>query len=70
MILTNRLGTMSDDDKKKFELEKKAFMILTQALHRDIYHQFAYCTLLKACGICSRYGVKETLNQGRSSKSC
>ncbi|KAJ0429702.1 putative transcription factor interactor and regulator CCHC(Zn) family [Helianthus annuus] len=41
-------STMSDDDKKKFELEKKAFMILTQALHRDIYHQFVYCTTTKS----------------------
>ncbi|KAJ0604281.1 putative transcription factor interactor and regulator CCHC(Zn) family [Helianthus annuus] len=41
-------NTMSDDDKKKFELEKKAFMILTQALHRDIYHQFIYCTTTKS----------------------
>ncbi|KAJ0448145.1 hypothetical protein HanLR1_Chr17g0671941 [Helianthus annuus] len=41
-------STMSDDDKKKFELEKKAFMILTQALHRDIYRQFVYCTTTKS----------------------
>ncbi|KAJ0788288.1 putative transcription factor interactor and regulator CCHC(Zn) family [Helianthus annuus] len=41
-------STMSDDDKKKFELEKKAFMILTQALHKDIYHQFVYCTTTKS----------------------
>ncbi|KAF5774949.1 hypothetical protein HanXRQr2_Chr13g0606561 [Helianthus annuus] len=41
-------STMSDEDKKKFKLEKKAFMILTQALHRDIYHQFVYCTTTKS----------------------
>ncbi|KAM0033807.1 putative transcription factor interactor and regulator CCHC(Zn) family [Helianthus debilis subsp. tardiflorus] len=41
-------SNLSDDDKKKFELEKKAFMILTQALHRDIYHQFVYCTTTKS----------------------
>ncbi|KAF5798711.1 hypothetical protein HanXRQr2_Chr07g0296101 [Helianthus annuus] len=41
-------STLSDEDKKKFELEKKAFMILTQALHRDIYHQFVYCTTTKS----------------------
>ncbi|KAL9999122.1 putative transcription factor interactor and regulator CCHC(Zn) family [Helianthus debilis subsp. tardiflorus] len=40
-------SSLADDDKKKFELEKKAFMILTQALHRDIYHQFVYCTTTK-----------------------
>ncbi|XP_022040364.1 uncharacterized protein LOC110942909 [Helianthus annuus] len=38
---------MSDNDKKAYDLEKKAFAILTQALHRDIYHQFAYCTTIK-----------------------
>ncbi|MFS7981577.1 hypothetical protein Hanom_Chr10g00952621 [Helianthus anomalus] len=29
-----------DDEKKAYELEKKTFTILTQALNKDIYHQF------------------------------
>ncbi|MFS7906695.1 hypothetical protein Hanom_Chr01g00062251 [Helianthus anomalus] len=39
---------MLEDDKKGYDLEKKAFVILTQALHKDIYHQFSYCTSTKA----------------------
>ncbi|XP_022026919.1 uncharacterized protein LOC110927875 [Helianthus annuus] len=39
---------MGESDKKAYDLEKKAFVILTQALHRDIYHQFAYCTTIKS----------------------
>ncbi|KAJ0839535.1 putative transcription factor interactor and regulator CCHC(Zn) family [Helianthus annuus] len=31
---------LSFDDKKTYDLEKKAFSILTQALNKDIYHQF------------------------------
>ncbi|KAJ0836938.1 hypothetical protein HanRHA438_Chr16g0772581 [Helianthus annuus] len=31
---------LSIDDKKTNDLEKKAFSILTQALNKDIYHQF------------------------------
>ena len=31
---------LSVDDKKAYDLEKKAFSILTQALNKDIYHQF------------------------------
>ncbi|MFS8024927.1 hypothetical protein Hanom_Chr16g01469021 [Helianthus anomalus] len=38
---------MGECDKKAYDLEKKAFAILTQALHKDIYHQFAYCTTRK-----------------------
>ncbi|KAJ0448027.1 hypothetical protein HanRHA438_Chr17g0819711 [Helianthus annuus] len=38
---------MLEDDKKAYDLEKKAFAILTQALHKDIYHQFGYCTSTK-----------------------
>ena len=39
---------MNETDKKAYDLEKKAFLILTQSLHRDIYHQFVYCTITKA----------------------
>ncbi|KAJ0843853.1 hypothetical protein HanRHA438_Chr15g0695971 [Helianthus annuus] len=39
---------MLENDKKAYDLEKKAFVILTQALHKDIYHQFGYCTSTKA----------------------
>ncbi|KAJ0455297.1 hypothetical protein HanIR_Chr15g0749581 [Helianthus annuus] len=42
------LVTMAENDKKAYDLEKKAFAILTQALHKDIYHQFAHCTRTKA----------------------
>ncbi|KAJ0566130.1 putative transcription factor interactor and regulator CCHC(Zn) family [Helianthus annuus] len=38
---------MQEADKKAYDLEKKAFSILTQALHKDIYHQFGYCTSTK-----------------------
>ncbi|KAJ0462891.1 hypothetical protein HanHA300_Chr14g0509071 [Helianthus annuus] len=31
---------LSVDDKKAYDLEKKAFSILIQALNKDIYHQF------------------------------
>ncbi|MFS8024874.1 hypothetical protein Hanom_Chr16g01468441 [Helianthus anomalus] len=34
---------MLEDDKKAYDLEKKAFAILTQALNKEIYHQFSYC---------------------------
>ncbi|MFS7900156.1 hypothetical protein Hanom_Chr00s098019g01802311 [Helianthus anomalus] len=39
---------MGESDKKDYGLEKKVFSILTQALHRDISHQFAYCTTTKS----------------------
>ncbi|KAF5775334.1 hypothetical protein HanXRQr2_Chr13g0610931 [Helianthus annuus] len=32
-----------EDDKKAYDLEKKDFATLTQALNKDIYHQFSYC---------------------------
>ncbi|KAF5819633.1 hypothetical protein HanXRQr2_Chr02g0079821 [Helianthus annuus] len=41
-------NNMQEADKKAYDLEKKAFAILTQALHKDIYHQFGYCTSTKA----------------------
>ncbi|KAF5812979.1 hypothetical protein HanRHA438_Chr03g0103951 [Helianthus annuus] len=31
-----------ENDKKAYDLEKKAYAILTQALHKGIYHQFSY----------------------------
>ncbi|KAF5788787.1 putative transcription factor interactor and regulator CCHC(Zn) family [Helianthus annuus] len=31
------------DDNKAYDLEKKASAILTQALNKEIYHQFSYC---------------------------
>ncbi|MFS7909788.1 hypothetical protein Hanom_Chr02g00098611 [Helianthus anomalus] len=42
------LAEMAEGDKKAHDLKKKTFAILTQALHKDIYHQFAYCTNTKA----------------------
>ncbi|KAM0053693.1 putative transcription factor interactor and regulator CCHC(Zn) family [Helianthus debilis subsp. tardiflorus] len=36
-------ANMLEPDKKSYELEKKAFATLTQALNKDIYHQFSYC---------------------------
>ncbi|KAJ0906607.1 putative transcription factor interactor and regulator CCHC(Zn) family [Helianthus annuus] len=36
-------ANMMEDDKKAYDLEKKAFATLTQALNKDIYHQFSYC---------------------------
>ncbi|KAJ0838518.1 putative transcription factor interactor and regulator CCHC(Zn) family [Helianthus annuus] len=36
-------ANMLEDDKKAYNLEKKAFATLTQALNKDIYHQFSYC---------------------------
>ncbi|KAF5771650.1 putative transcription factor interactor and regulator CCHC(Zn) family [Helianthus annuus] len=33
-------GDLSAEDKKAYDLEKKAYSILTQALNKDIYHQF------------------------------
>ncbi|KAJ0716361.1 hypothetical protein HanPI659440_Chr13g0511781 [Helianthus annuus] len=42
------LANMTETDKKAYDLEKKAFIILTQALHKDIYHQFSYCNTTKA----------------------
>ncbi|MFS8006915.1 hypothetical protein Hanom_Chr14g01254831 [Helianthus anomalus] len=39
---------MSKQDKKAYDLEKKAFPILTQALSKEIYHQFVNCTTTKA----------------------
>ncbi|KAJ0511885.1 hypothetical protein HanIR_Chr11g0557051 [Helianthus annuus] len=41
------LAGLDENDKKAYDLEKKAFAILTQALHKDIYHQFMYCTTTK-----------------------
>ncbi|KAJ0510744.1 hypothetical protein HanIR_Chr11g0544191 [Helianthus annuus] len=41
------LENMLEGDKKAYDMEKKTFSILTQALHKDIYHQFAYCTSTK-----------------------
>ncbi|KAJ0821761.1 putative RNA-directed DNA polymerase [Helianthus annuus] len=41
-------ANMLENDKKAYELEKKAYAILTQALHKDIYHQFSYCKTTKA----------------------
>ncbi|KAJ0927377.1 hypothetical protein HanRHA438_Chr04g0182161 [Helianthus annuus] len=38
---------MLENDKKAYELEKKAFATLTQALNKDIYHQFSYCKTTK-----------------------
>ncbi|KAJ0567847.1 hypothetical protein HanIR_Chr06g0289501 [Helianthus annuus] len=42
------LATMSETDKKAYDLEKKAFAIMTQALHKELYHQFSYCKTTKA----------------------
>ncbi|KAJ0587651.1 hypothetical protein HanIR_Chr04g0165631 [Helianthus annuus] len=36
-------ANMLEDEKKAYDLEKKAFAILTQALTKEIYHQFSYC---------------------------
>ncbi|KAJ0859469.1 putative transcription factor interactor and regulator CCHC(Zn) family [Helianthus annuus] len=36
-------ANMLEDDKKAYDLEKKDFATLTQALNKDIYHQFSYC---------------------------
>ncbi|KAJ0954536.1 putative RNA-directed DNA polymerase [Helianthus annuus] len=41
-------ANMLENDKKAYELEKKAYAILTQALNKDIYHQFSYCKTTKA----------------------
>ncbi|KAJ0941619.1 putative RNA-directed DNA polymerase [Helianthus annuus] len=41
-------ANMLENDKKAYELEKKAFATLTQALNKDIYHQFSYCKSTKA----------------------
>ncbi|KAJ0860789.1 putative transcription factor interactor and regulator CCHC(Zn) family [Helianthus annuus] len=41
-------ANMLEPDKKSYELEKKAFATLTQALNKDIYHQFSYCKNTKA----------------------
>ncbi|KAJ0613257.1 putative transcription factor interactor and regulator CCHC(Zn) family [Helianthus annuus] len=41
-------ANMLEDDKKAYDLEKKAFAILTQALHKEIYHQFGYCKTTKS----------------------
>ncbi|KAJ0677880.1 putative RNA-directed DNA polymerase [Helianthus annuus] len=41
-------ANMLENDKKAYELEKKAFATLTQALNKDIYHQFSYCKTTKA----------------------
>ncbi|KAJ0836752.1 hypothetical protein HanRHA438_Chr16g0770551 [Helianthus annuus] len=35
-------ANMLEDEKKAYDLEKKAFAILTQALTKEIYHQFSY----------------------------
>ncbi|KAF5771587.1 putative transcription factor interactor and regulator CCHC(Zn) family [Helianthus annuus] len=40
-------ANMLEKDKKAYELEKKAFATLTQALNKDIYHQFSYCKSTK-----------------------
>ncbi|KAJ0913753.1 putative RNA-directed DNA polymerase [Helianthus annuus] len=40
-------ANMLENDKKAYELEKKAFATLTQALNKDIYHQFSYCKTTK-----------------------
>ncbi|KAM0002892.1 putative RNA-directed DNA polymerase [Helianthus debilis subsp. tardiflorus] len=45
-------ANMLEDDKKAYELEKKAFATLTQALSKDIYHQFSYCKTTKALWDC------------------
>ncbi|KAJ0826728.1 hypothetical protein HanRHA438_Chr17g0817581 [Helianthus annuus] len=42
-VAASTAATFTDltaDEKKKYDLEKKAFSILTQALSKDIYHQF------------------------------
>ncbi|KAJ0836902.1 putative RNA-directed DNA polymerase [Helianthus annuus] len=41
-------ANMLENDKKAYELEKKAYATLTQALNKDIYHQFSYCKTTKA----------------------
>ncbi|KAJ0751980.1 hypothetical protein HanPI659440_Chr09g0319051 [Helianthus annuus] len=41
-------NNMQEADKKAYDPEKKAFAILTQALHKDMYHQFSYCMSTKA----------------------
>ncbi|KAJ0887678.1 putative transcription factor interactor and regulator CCHC(Zn) family [Helianthus annuus] len=45
-------ANMLEKDKKAYELEKKAFATLTQALNKDIYHQFSYCKSTKALWDC------------------
>ncbi|KAM0034618.1 hypothetical protein Hdeb2414_s0015g00436961 [Helianthus debilis subsp. tardiflorus] len=45
-------ANMLEDDKKAYELEKKAFATLTQALSKDIYHQFSSCKTTKALWDC------------------
>ncbi|KAM0066739.1 hypothetical protein Hdeb2414_s0002g00052581 [Helianthus debilis subsp. tardiflorus] len=37
---TATFADLPDDQKKTYDLEKKAYAILTQALSKDIYHQF------------------------------
>ncbi|KAJ0916904.1 putative transcription factor interactor and regulator CCHC(Zn) family [Helianthus annuus] len=39
---------MPENDKKAYDLEKKAYAILTQALHKDIYHQFSFYKTTKS----------------------
>ncbi|KAJ0444188.1 putative transcription factor interactor and regulator CCHC(Zn) family [Helianthus annuus] len=39
---------MPENDNKAYDLEKKAYAILTQALHKDIYHQFSYYKTTKS----------------------
>ncbi|MFS7985396.1 hypothetical protein Hanom_Chr11g00997901 [Helianthus anomalus] len=40
-------ANMLEDDKKAYDLEKKAFATLTQALNKDIYHQRRQCSYPK-----------------------
>ena len=41
------LESLTDDEKKKFVVEKKAYSQLTQAITNDLLHQFGSCTTSK-----------------------
>ncbi|KAJ0887610.1 hypothetical protein HanRHA438_Chr09g0392871 [Helianthus annuus] len=55
-------GDLSSEDKKAFDLEKKAYSILTQALNKDIYHQFVRFKTTKGL-----WDALKTIGQGNAS---
>ncbi|KAJ0799993.1 putative transcription factor interactor and regulator CCHC(Zn) family [Helianthus annuus] len=44
---TATFADLPENQKKAYDLEKKAYAILTQALSKDIYHQFVSCKTTK-----------------------
>ncbi|KAJ0599288.1 hypothetical protein HanRHA438_Chr03g0105661 [Helianthus annuus] len=64
------LAGMAEGDKKAYDLEKKAFAILKQAIHKDIIINSLILPLQRICGTSWKPEEKEMQQQERSDMIC